>query len=115
MSLRLRLKLPCGSIRGDKDPGPDRYSFSFFHKNWDIVGHNVVQAVQHFFSTEIMSQNWNATGLSHSQNYPVTTKCYRSFACCNVIYKCVTKVLANFAFLDLSLSVSLRQGQVHIG
>ena len=36
------------SLKKDKAPGPDGFNAAFFHKNWAIVGTDVVMAVQSF-------------------------------------------------------------------
>ncbi|KAH7836025.1 hypothetical protein Vadar_032054 [Vaccinium darrowii] len=82
----------AGEDSGDKAPGPDGYSCCFFRKNWDVVGHNVVQAVQHFF---FLPRSWLRIGklllcVIPNSNSHLIIKDIRLIAC-----KCVTKVLAN--------------------
>lgn len=45
------IKAAMWSINGDKAPGPDGYNSAFFQKNWEIVGSDVVSAIQSFFAT----------------------------------------------------------------
>ena len=37
------------SINGEKAPGPDGFSASFFHANWEVVGPAVIFEIQAFF------------------------------------------------------------------
>lgn len=91
------IKSAMFSIGGDKAPGPDGYNAVFFQKNWGVVGPDVVLAVQSFFVTGGMPKGWNATVLTLVPKVaaPTSMKEYRPIACCNVLYKCITKVLAN--------------------
>lgn len=36
----------------------DGFSVDFFHKNWDIVGNDVIQAVKLFFGTGFLTRQW---------------------------------------------------------
>lgn len=47
------------AIHADITPGPDGFSASFFHSNWEVIGPSVIQEIQHFFSTGIMSPSLN--------------------------------------------------------
>ncbi|GJT56749.1 protein LAZ1 [Tanacetum coccineum] len=60
-------------IGDDKSPGPDGYSSVFFKEGWDTIGNDVCNAV--------------AT--------PMKVNDYRPISCCNVIYKCISKILTN--------------------
>lgn len=59
---------------------------------WDIVGSDLVQAVNQFFLTSEMSRQWNSTAITlvPKTNAPSTIKDYRPITCC-----CVSKILAN--------------------
>lgn len=85
------------SIQGDKAPGPDGYTSAFFQHNWNVVGKDVTNVVLLFFQSGIMSQSWNSIVLSiiPKVQAPSTIKDFKPIACCNVVYKCVTKILAN--------------------
>ncbi|XP_058180059.1 uncharacterized protein LOC131298595 [Rhododendron vialii] len=93
----IEIKKALWSINGDKAPGPDGYNSLFYQQNWGVVGQDLVQAVTYFFEHGYMLKELNATAISlipkvHS---PSTIKDYRPISCCNVSYKCITKVLAN--------------------
>lgn len=49
------------SIHADKAPGPDGFSASFFHSNWEVIGPSIIQEIQRFFSTGIMPTSLNET------------------------------------------------------
>lgn len=91
------IKAAMWAIKGDKAPGPDGFSADFFHNNWEIVGSDIIQAVKLFFETGILPRQWNCTALTlfPKTASPNSIREYRPIACCNVVYKCVTKVLAN--------------------
>ncbi|KFK24637.1 hypothetical protein AALP_AA8G005400 [Arabis alpina] len=44
------IKLAVFAIHADKAPGPDGFSASFFHSNWDTIGTEIVPEIQEFFS-----------------------------------------------------------------
>lgn len=90
------INLAMWSINKDKAPGPDGFNSGFFQENWDLVGKDVIQAVQQFFLNRDIRQ-WNATAITlvPKTSSPSTVRDYRPIACCNVVYKCVTKVLSN--------------------
>lgn len=91
----LEIKRAMDAIKGDKAPGPDGFCADFYHKNWDIVGPDVVQAVTQFFEKGYMLREWNSTAISLAPktNAPVSIKDFRPITCCNVTYKCITKIL----------------------
>ncbi|XP_058218842.1 uncharacterized protein LOC131329621 [Rhododendron vialii] len=70
------IQVALKSIKGDKSPGPDGYNSSFYHQNWETVGPDLKAAISQFFS-----------------QVPSTIKDYRRISCCNVPYKCITKIL----------------------
>ncbi|XP_074293004.1 uncharacterized protein LOC141619885 [Silene latifolia] len=39
-------------IPNDKAPGPDGYSSKFFKDSWDIIGHEITEAILDFFQSE---------------------------------------------------------------
>jgi hypothetical protein len=70
----------------------------FSKKNWNIVGMEVCQAV-FFFSLNlgIMNKDLNSTyiALIPMSKNPVCLIDYRPISLCNVLYKLISKVLAN--------------------
>ncbi|KAG5524001.1 hypothetical protein RHGRI_030865 [Rhododendron griersonianum] len=76
------------AIKGDKAPGPDGFSSSFFQQNWEIVGQDLIVAVQHFFHKGFMLKEWNSTTLTLVPKMPSLSmaKDFRPIACCNVVY-----------------------------
>ncbi|XP_074313971.1 uncharacterized protein LOC141649174 [Silene latifolia] len=48
-------------IPNDKAPGPDGYSSKFFKDSWDIIRHDVTEAVMDFFQSGCLLKQLNAT------------------------------------------------------
>ncbi|KAL0431458.1 UNVERIFIED_CONTAM: hypothetical protein Sradi_0771800 [Sesamum radiatum] len=85
------------SIADDKAPGPNGFSTTFFKTSWSIIGKYVVKGIQEFFQSGSLLQQTNATilALIPKVQLPIIVADYRPIACCNVVYKVITKVLVN--------------------
>ena len=99
------------SINGDKVPRSDGYSAHFFKVAWNIVGDDVVRAVSHFFHMRRMLPAFNATSVAlipKSKN-PSSIKDFRPISCCSIVYKCITKIMANKLKMFMPMLVSPNQ------
>lgn len=81
----------------DKSPGPDGMSLEFYQKYWKIVGKDVVAVVKDFFDIGVFNQHLVHTNipLVPKKRNPQTMTEIRPISLCNVIYKIISKVLAN--------------------
>nr|GEV83316.1 hypothetical protein [Tanacetum cinerariifolium] len=87
----------CTAVGGDDDEirdaifsmgdnralGPDRYSTAFFKEAWDIIASDITS--------------------------PMRINDYRLISCCNVLYKCISRIISNRMKDSLSSLVSLNQ------
>lgn len=80
-----------------KSLGPDSMSPIFFQKYWKIVGPQVVDCVLQTLRIGVMPSGLNDTYicLIPKVNCPQKITDFRPISLCNVIYKLVSKVLAN--------------------
>lgn len=87
-----------------KAPGPDGFPSRFFQRNWATLKKEVVEGVKNFFDDGIMQEGGNemVIVLILKGNSPSSIKDYRPISLCNVIYKVISKILANrlCPFLD---------------
>lgn len=85
------------SLNPSKAPGPDGYNAGFFHKAWPVVGHEVIGAVKSFFRSGQLLRAANSTTIALVPKIPNPSKVgdFRPISCCNTVYKCVAKILAN--------------------
>lgn len=99
------------SMAADKSPGPDGYTSEFFKASWSIIGGDFVVAVQSFFDKGFLPKGINSTilALIHKKNDATVMKDYRPISCCNVMYKVISKILANRMKGLLPLFMSLNQ------
>ena len=94
---REEIKNTLFSMDSKKAPGPDGFNVQFFKLTWHILGEDFLDAVQHFFITGRLLKELNHTSLSLIPKVvnPSRMCDYRPIACCNVMYKCISKLLAN--------------------
>ncbi|XP_028063083.1 uncharacterized protein LOC114266401 [Camellia sinensis] len=85
------------SLKANKALGPDGFPASFFRKAWDVVGKDVVTAIKSFFTSRELLQEINNTMIALVPKVPNPSKLgdYRPISCCNTIYKCIAKIIAN--------------------
>lgn len=84
------------SMPSNKSPGPDGFTKEFFIAAWDVVGADFTAAVLYFFQTNFMPRIISATALTlvpKNRNASIISD-FRPIACCNFVYKCISKLLA---------------------
>ncbi|KAL8091842.1 hypothetical protein AgCh_034194 [Apium graveolens] len=91
------IKVVIFAMGDDKASGPDGYSALFFKKAWPIIGEDVCGDVLDFFRTGKLLKEVNATfiALIPKSDHPIVVREYKPIALCNVLYKCITKIIAN--------------------
>lgn len=82
---------------GSKAPGPDGYTTEFFKETWSVIGEDITTAVQSFFIKGFLPKGLNSTilALIPKKLEAKEMKDYRPISCCNVLYKLISKILAN--------------------
>ncbi|GJW18232.1 RNA-directed DNA polymerase, eukaryota, reverse transcriptase zinc-binding domain protein [Tanacetum coccineum] len=105
------IKLTMFSIDDCKAPGPDGYTACFFKKAWSVIGNDVCLAVKEFFNSGKMLKEINSTliALIPKVHHPKLVTEFRPIACCNVLYKCISKILTNRIKESLNKLVNLNQ------
>jgi hypothetical protein len=95
-------------MKANKIPGPNGFSADFFKASWTIVGQEVVDAFKGLFDSSSLLREVNATIISlvPKKVNPFAMGDFRPIACCNVIYKCITRILSNRMLPFLSDLVS---------
>lgn len=81
----------------DKAPGPDGMRPGFYQKMWHIVGKDVVKITQEFFHTCEFPNGLNDTNIVFipKNKSPMKMSDFRPISLCNVLYKVISKVMAN--------------------
>jgi hypothetical protein len=96
-----------------KAPGPDGNGMNalFYQKFWHIIGNDVTKAIIEFFQSGKMLKSINYThiALIPKVKAPESMTQFRPISLCNVMYKIISKVLANRLKLVLNHVISGNQ------
>ncbi|GJX60854.1 reverse transcriptase domain-containing protein [Tanacetum coccineum] len=99
------------SMGDDKALGPDGFTSDFFKKAWDVVGTDVNCAIRDFFVNCKLLKEINHTIISLVPKVSTQAKIndYRPISCCNVLLKCISKIIANRIKGNLNDLISINQ------
>ncbi|KAK9287662.1 hypothetical protein L1049_016099 [Liquidambar formosana] len=91
------VRVALSQMHPTKALGPDGMPTSFFQKYWHVVGPNVTNAALSFLNEGQMLWKLNYTHiiLIPKIDSPENITQYRPISLCNVLYKIISKVLAN--------------------
>ncbi|GJT07833.1 hypothetical protein Tco_0842295 [Tanacetum coccineum] len=105
------IKIIMFDIGDDRASGPDGFMFAFFKKGWDVIGSDVCKAIREFFTNGCLLKEINHTFIALIPNVPtpIRVNYYRPISCCNVIYKCISKILTNHIIRGIKEVVSENQ------
>ncbi|GJX67681.1 hypothetical protein Tco_0303408 [Tanacetum coccineum] len=111
MVTRQEVKSALFSMGNEKSSGPDGFLAAFFKETWDIVADDFVAAVCEFFTNGKILRELNHTiiALIPKVSSPTCVNDYRPISCCNVIFKCISKIIANRIKESLKVLVSPNQ------
>ncbi|XP_022040602.1 uncharacterized protein LOC110943154 [Helianthus annuus] len=108
---REEIKSAMFSIGENKAPGPDGYTSAFFKNSWEIVGEEITKAILDFFDNGKLLQQINHTiiALVPKTQSPNSVTDYRPISCCNVLYKCISKIITERIKGSLDRLVDINQ------
>lgn len=106
-----KIKAALHSINNDKAPGPDSYTSAFFKATWDKTGSDIIATVQEFFRSGQLLKQLNTTIITLIPKGKInpTAADFRPIACCNVIYKIITKIMTSRMAATISPLINIAQ------
>ncbi|GKB88880.1 hypothetical protein Tco_0961152, partial [Tanacetum coccineum] len=114
---RQEVKSALFSMGNDKSPSPDGYTTAFFKEAWDTVANDFVAVVCEFFTNGKILKELNHTIITFipKVSSPSRVNDYRPISCCNVLFKCISKIIANRIKESLKVLVSPNQSAFVLG
>lgn len=99
------------AMPSNKFPGPDGFPFEFFKTAWPIIAQDFIVAVQSIFRYGFLPKGINSTilALVPKKIDSMEMRYCHPIACCNVLYKVVSKILANRLRVLLPRIISANQ------
>eukprot|EP00253_Pinus_taeda_P018686 PITA_18686 len=84
-------------LKEGKAPGPDGFTTTFFHVFWDLIKVEVCQVVEESRALRWLLPSLNSTFITliPKEENSITPHKFRPIALCNVLYKVISKVIAN--------------------
>lgn len=103
--------LAMTQLKEGKAPGPDGFTMNFFHAFWDLIKEEVWQVVEESRTLHWLLPSLNSTfiALLPKEENNSTSDKFFPIALCNVIYKVISKVIANRLKLLLPMLISPEQ------
>jgi hypothetical protein len=85
------------SLGSTKAPEPDGFTALFYKKYWSTVKSDVLACIREFFQNSHLLQEQNHTHIALIPKKPRSHSIhhFRPISLCNIIYKIITKILAN--------------------
>lgn len=85
------------AMQSNKSTGPDGFPCEFFKTTWSVLSHDFIVAVQSVFRYGFLPKGVNSTilALVPEKTDSLEMKDFCPIACCNVLFKVVSKILAN--------------------
>nr|GEZ76095.1 hypothetical protein [Tanacetum cinerariifolium] len=105
--VRLCLLWETSKLRG----WMDTLLLSFFKEAWEIIATDVTKAIKERFTNGVLLKELNHTilALITKVTSPMKINDYRPISCCNIMYKCISRVISNRMKGSLVDLVSLNQ------
>jgi hypothetical protein len=105
------IKTALFMMKPNKAPGPDGFTAGFYQKHWNLLGNVICQAILNFLNGGEMPSVVKSTilVLIPKVKNPQELSQFRPISLCNVLYKIISKVIANQLRTVLDDIISVQQ------
>jgi hypothetical protein len=85
------------SLSSTKASGPDGFTALFYKKYWHLIRKDVLVSVEQFFSNHCLQRqkNHSSIALIPKMSSSHTANQFKPISLCNIVYKIISKILAN--------------------